>query len=68
MVPVRVLPALRRAIDASVAAKRQFAAITPKARKGWVQWVTAAKQEQTRERRIAACVQLLAQGREHPSV
>jgi uncharacterized protein YdeI (YjbR/CyaY-like superfamily) len=43
---------LRRAIAADTAARRTWADITPLARNEWICWVTSAKKDETRKRRI----------------
>ena len=51
---VHKLPAdFRNAIQSNAAAKTLWADITPLARNEWICWVTSAKQDATRKRRIA---------------
>lgn len=59
----RLPPDLRNALGASAAAKTQWAAITPAARRDFVQWVTTAKQAETRARRIRNGCEMLAAGK-----
>ena len=54
---------LRKALVASSAAKAQWAAITPVARRDFVQWVTTAKHAETRTRRIRMGCDMLAAGK-----
>lgn len=54
---------LRTALAASTATKAQWAAITPVARRDFVQWVTTAKQPETRARRIRNGCEMLATGK-----
>ena len=50
---VHKLPAdFRKAIESDASAKSLWADITPLARNEWICWVTSAKQEATRKRRI----------------
>jgi uncharacterized protein YdeI (YjbR/CyaY-like superfamily) len=50
---VHKLPAdFRKAIESNAAAKSVWTDITPLARNEWICWVTSAKKEETRKRRI----------------
>jgi hypothetical protein len=62
--PVKVtMPAdLRKALSANPNAKATWDKITPKARAEWVTHIQEAKQEATRQRRIARAIQRLAAG------
>ncbi len=63
----KVPPDLRKALaKASPKAREAWMDITPKARRDWVQWVTSAKQAQTRERRIESACDMLATGKRRP--
>lgn len=58
-----VIPAeVKKAIEASAAAKKTWSVITPRAREEWVEWIASAKQEATRARRVNQMVQRLASG------
>ena len=59
----RVPADLRAALDAIPAAKAQWSAITPVARRDFVQWVTTARQAETRARRIRNGCDMLAAGK-----
>lgn len=59
----RVPVDLRKALAANPAAKAQWSDITRVARRDWIQWVTSAKQAETRERRIANACAMLASGK-----
>jgi hypothetical protein len=59
---VKVPADLKKAIAASKKAGETFADITPRAREDWVSWINQAKQAETRARRIALSVKLLAKG------
>lgn len=57
----KVPPDLRKALAANAAAKAQWNALTPIARRDFTSWIEAAKQPETRKRRIAiACSKLVA--------
>ncbi|MCI4370455.1 MAG: YdeI/OmpD-associated family protein [Thermoplasmata archaeon] len=61
-VVVDVPPALRRALDGDAAAKSAFAKFTASQRLAYVRWVSEAKQEATRDRRVAAALQKIRRG------
>ena len=54
---------LRQALAASPKASAQWAAITPAARRDFIQWLATAKQAETRERRIRNACDMLAAGK-----
>jgi hypothetical protein len=54
---------LRRALAGAPDAAWQWSALTPAARRDWVQWLDSAKQAATRERRIASSCDMLAAGK-----
>jgi len=55
---------LRKALAAAVAKTRAvWADITPNARRDWIHWITSAKQEETRTRRIKNACSMLAAGK-----
>jgi hypothetical protein len=60
---VDVPPDLERAIAASTAADATFATLAYSHRKAHVDWIAGAKQQTTRERRIASAVEMLAAGK-----
>jgi len=62
----RLPPDFRRAIEADAAAKSLWAHITPLARNEWICWVTSAKKEETRQRRIEVGLDKLRSGRRRP--
>lgn len=66
--PEPAVPAdLRKALAAATSkARAAWEDITPLARRDWVQWVTSAKQEETRARRIASACDMLAKGKRRP--
>ena len=59
----RVPADLRQALAASPVAKAQWAAITPVARRDFIQWLATAKQAETRARRIRNACDMLAAGK-----
>jgi hypothetical protein len=69
MRPSKVVPEpnvpvdLRKALTASPDAKSVWQDITPKARADWILWITTAKQAETRTRRIANAMDMLATGK-----
>ncbi|WP_086608451.1 YdeI/OmpD-associated family protein [Erythrobacter donghaensis] len=58
-----VPPALAAALDARPAARSAFDAFSPSHRREYVEWITQAKREETRDKRIAQAVEWLAEGR-----
>lgn len=58
----RVPAGLRQALAASPQARATWESITPMARRDWVQWISTARQEQTRLRRIGVACDKLARG------
>jgi uncharacterized protein YdeI (YjbR/CyaY-like superfamily) len=61
--PIRVPQDLRAAIDAVPAAAATFDGFTPSCRREYVDWVTEAKREETRAKRLAQTVEWLAEGK-----
>lgn len=58
---------LRRALtDAPPAARETWKATTPLARRDWIHWITSAKQDETRRRRIVSACDMLAKGKKRP--
>src|SRR3954447_4706588 len=60
---VEVPPALAAALAGDDLARRNFEAMAPSHRKEYARWVTDAKREETRERRIAQALEALREGR-----
>ncbi|PWU16798.1 MAG: hypothetical protein C5B50_12690 [Verrucomicrobia bacterium] len=54
---------LRKALAAAPKAKALWSDITPIARRDWIQWITSAKQAETRARRIKNACSMLAAGK-----
>ena len=60
---VHTLPAdFRKALDANAKTKVLWSGFTPLARNEWICWVTSAKQEATRARRIAVGLDKMLSG------
>ncbi len=59
-------PDFRRAIESDAAAKGLWADITPLARNEWICWVTSAKKEETRKRRIKVGLDKMRNGTRRP--
>jgi uncharacterized protein YdeI (YjbR/CyaY-like superfamily) len=64
---VHKLPAdFRRALAADATARNLWAGFTPLARNEWICWVTSAKQEATRARRIVVGLDKMHSGLRRP--
>lgn len=61
--PTEPPPALAQALAANERARREFERLPPSHKKRYVGWILAAKREETRRRRSAEAVQLLAEGK-----
>jgi hypothetical protein len=59
----RIPPDLRKALAAAPKAKALWSEITPAARRDWIDWITSAKREETRARRVGAACDMLAKGK-----
>ena len=57
---------LRRALTAAPAAKVKWASLTPIARRDFISWLDAAKQPETRRRRIEKACSMLVAGKRRP--
>lgn len=62
-IEARVPADLRKALAAAPKAKQAWTGITPVARRDFIQWITTAKQAETRARRIANGCDMLAKGK-----
>jgi uncharacterized protein YdeI (YjbR/CyaY-like superfamily) len=62
--PIRIAvpPALRSALTKDRAARQVFEALAPSHRKAYALWIAGAKQESTRDRRLAKALQMLHRG------
>lgn len=63
--PVRVPPDLGAALKKNKKAQTTFDAFSPSHRREYVDWITEAKREETRARRVATAVEQLADGKPH---
>ena len=61
--PFTIPQDLRAAIDTVPAAKATFDAFPPSCQRDYVEWVTEAKREETRAKRLAQTVEWLAEGK-----
>ena len=62
-----VPPDLKKAlVTAAPKARTVWSDITPMARRDWIQWITSAKQEETRTRRVKNACSMLAGGKRRP--
>lgn len=65
--PEPVVPEdLRKALAAAPPAEAQWSGLTPIARRDFIRWIDAAKQPQTRKRRIERACSMLAEGKRRP--
>ncbi len=65
--PEPTVPAdLRKALAAAPKAKKLWLDITSIARRDWIQWITSAKQPETRARRIKNACSMLTAGKRRP--
>jgi uncharacterized protein YdeI (YjbR/CyaY-like superfamily) len=62
--PVKAPPYLVAALKKNAKARATFAGFTPAQQREYVEWLTEAKQEATRERRLATTIEWLALGRQ----
>ena len=56
----------RKAIESNVTVKSLWATITPLARNEWICWVTSARKEETRRRRIEVGLDKMSGGMRRP--
>lgn len=61
--PIRVPADLRVALAKSAKARKTFEEFAPSHRREYLEWITEAKREETRKKRIARTVEWLAAGR-----
>lgn len=61
--PVQVPADLAAALSSNAAAKAAFEAFSQSHRREYVEWITEAKREETRERRIEKAVTMMAEGK-----
>ena len=58
-----VPPELARALGKSRKARQTFEAFSPSHRREYIQWITEAKREETRERRVETTIEWLEEGK-----
>ena len=61
--PVRTPPYLAAALKKNAKARRTFENFSPSQKRDYVDWLTDAKQEATRERRLATAIEWMAEGK-----
>ena len=61
--PFTVPQDLRAALDANAAAAATFDSFPPSAQREYVEWVTEAKRDETRVKRLAQAVEWMAEGK-----
>src|SRR5262249_2755095 len=61
--PLRVPTVLTAALAKNKKARDQFAAFSPSHRREYVEWITEAKTDATRDRRVATTIEWLGQGK-----
>jgi len=65
--PQHALPVdFRKAIESDAKVKSLWIDITPLARNEWICWVTSAKKDETRSRRIAVGLDKMREGERRP--
>jgi uncharacterized protein YdeI (YjbR/CyaY-like superfamily) len=61
--PVVVPEALRRALSRNKAARTTFEGFSPSQQREYVEWITEAKNQDTRERRLETAIEWMAEGK-----
>ena len=61
--PPEAPPELAAALRRNAAARRTFEAFSPSHRREYVEWITEAKRDETRQKRLAQTVEWLAEGK-----
>lgn len=62
--PLPEPPDLRKALKTNAAARKAWAAFAPSHRREYIEWLTEAKRDATRARRLATTLEWLAQGKQ----
>ena len=62
--PAKAPPDLVAALAKSAKAKQVFDAFAPSCRREYIEWITEAKREETRARRVAQAVEWIAEGKQ----
>jgi uncharacterized protein YdeI (YjbR/CyaY-like superfamily) len=61
--PLRVPVELKRALEKNRKARDTFEGFSPSHKRDYVEWITEAKTEETRQRRLAQAIAWMAQGK-----
>lgn len=61
--PLRVPTALQRALEKNWKARETFEGFSPSNKRDYVEWISEAKAEETRQRRLAQSIEWMAQGK-----
>lgn len=61
--PVALHPDFAKALRANAAARKALEAMAPSHRREYAEWIAEARRDETRERRIAQAIELLADGK-----
>lgn len=61
--PLQIPPAFQAALKKNKKARATFEAFSPSHQREYVEWIAEAKQEATRDRRIATAIEWLAEGK-----
>lgn len=61
--PIRLPPDLRRALAEDGKARETYERLSPSHRREYIEWITEAKQDATRARRVAQAVEWMAEGK-----
>jgi len=61
--PIRIPPAFRAALAKNKKANANFESFPPSHKREYLEWITEAKREETRDRRIAEAVKWIASGK-----
>ena len=61
--PITMHPALQKALKANPKARAQFEEFSPSKQREYMEWISDAKADATRERRLADAIQWIAQGK-----
>ncbi len=62
--PVEVPDDLTAALKKNAKARKTFDGFSPSARREYVQWLTEAKREETRQKRLTQAVEWMAEGKQ----
>lgn len=60
----KVPPILAERLDATPGARANFETLTPSQQRDYIDWITGAKREATRERRLEQALMLIAEGKD----